>query len=45
MSRPVVWTAIILFMLGGGSFLYKYGVLDMPIHPDRSAVFGASSLR
>jgi hypothetical protein len=37
MSRPVVWTAIALFILGGGVFLYKHLALDMPIQPDRSA--------
>lgn len=37
MSRPVVWTAIALFLVGGGAFIYKHFVLGMPVQPDRSA--------
>ena len=37
MSRPVLWTAFALCILGGGAFAYKYFVLGMPVEPDRSA--------
>jgi hypothetical protein len=37
MSRPVLWTAIALFLVGGGAFIYKHFVLGMPVQPDRSA--------
>jgi hypothetical protein len=37
MSRPVVWTALALFLIGAATFSYKTLVLDMPIRPDRSA--------
>jgi hypothetical protein len=37
MSRPVVWTALALFLLGAAIFSYKTLVLEMPIRPDRSA--------
>jgi 7 transmembrane helices usually fused to an inactive transglutaminase/Inactive transglutaminase fused to 7 transmembrane helices len=37
MSRPVLWTAIALFVLGGGAFIYKHFALGMPVQPDRSA--------
>lgn len=37
MSRPVLWTAIVLFVLGGSAFLYKHLVLGMPVEPDTSA--------
>lgn len=37
MSRPVLWTAILLFLIGSGAFAYKVLALGMPIQPDRSA--------
>lgn len=37
MSRPVLWTAFVLFALGVGVFLYKVIALGMPIQLDPSA--------
>lgn len=37
MNRPVLWTSLALFILGGGAFIYKHIVLGMPVQPDRSA--------
>jgi hypothetical protein len=37
MSRPVLWAALGLFLLGAAIFSYKTLVLEMPIRPDRSA--------
>jgi len=37
MSRPVYWTAAVLFLLGSSAFLYKSIVLDMALWPDRAA--------
>ena len=34
MSRPVLWTAFVLFAVGAGVFLYKTLVLDMPVRLD-----------
>jgi hypothetical protein len=37
MIRSVLWTALVLCILGGGAFSYKFFVLGMPVQPDRSA--------
>lgn len=37
MSRPVLWTAFVLFVIGAGTFLYKVVVLDMPVELDASS--------